>query len=91
METVNLKKILMSTSWKEPLTEAEFNVAFRTGLYKLEHILEAMQTACLQTVDLCLDSVELEHEYDEENNRPIYYINLESILKVKGKIINEST
>ena len=72
---VNLKQILMSTGWKEPLTEHEFEIAFRCGLYKVEHILEAMNTACSQTIDLCYENARINKNgccEDVDGNGDIY-------------------
>jgi len=96
---VNLKQILMSTGWKEPLTEFEFKVAFRTGLYSIDHVLEAMQAACSQTIDLCYENAKINKngccEYLENDDDDIYNgdcsaeIDMDSILNTINQVVNE--
>lgn len=87
MKEINLKQILMSAGWKEPLTEFELKVAFRTGIYDIEHVLEAMQIACLQTVDLCADSADIDYNAEDGCNNNVIFVDKESILEVKNLII----
>jgi len=75
---INLKNILKTYNWKEPISDVEYDIAWKSGIFTEERILGAMKEACDQTVDLCAENATCEIDND--------LIQKQSILKTKDQI-----